>query len=121
RQMWAASGVPGNAFWRQSAKAQSVPGIVVTPLRTPRFDSCSTEINVAFVVSKLAGVRPDPGSDWVSTSCGMLTKRANTGPVIEDPSAFFATGTLIASWLLLTDPIGISPCQPLHKYTFPIL
>src|SRR2546425_7839649 len=60
-----ASGVPGNGTVLQSANLKSVPGIDTTPLLTPAGVSCVAEISVAVETSRLAGVRPGPGSAFV--------------------------------------------------------
>src|SRR2546430_17399701 len=93
--MRVASGVPGKATVRQSANAQSVLAMFETPLRTPTLVSRAMEINVALVVSGLAGVRPRPGSDWVLPET--VTKRAKVGEVTDEPSRVLATGTLMGS------------------------
>src|SRR6266478_6414501 len=112
--MRVASGVPGKATVRQSANAQSLLAMLTTPVRTPVLVSRAMEISVALVVSRLAGVRPRPGSDCVLTLPATVTKRAKVGEVTDDPSGFLATGTS-------TDSVAAaglntrSPCQPLHK------
>src|ERR1700674_3172496 len=110
--MRVASGVPGKATERQSANAQSVLGMFTTPVRTPTLVSRAMEISVAFVVSRLAGVRPRPGSDCVLTLPGIVTKRAKVGEVMDEPSGFLATGTWIDSAALVGSKTR-SPCQPL--------
>ena len=54
-------GRAGNGTVRQSANAKSVLGIDTTPLFTPVGLSLVAEMSVAFVVSRLAGVRSEPG------------------------------------------------------------
>src|ERR1700682_3606002 len=93
--MRVASGVPGKATVRQSANAQSLLAMFTTPVRTPRLFSRAMEITVALVVSRLAGVRPRPGSDCVLPET--VTKRAKVREVTDEPSGFLATGTLIVS------------------------
>jgi len=88
-----ASGVPGKATVPQSANAQSPLPMFVTPVRAPALVSRAMEISVALVVSRLAGVRPRPGSDCVLPD--IVTKRAKVGEVTDEPSGFLATGTLI--------------------------
>ena len=55
-------------------------------------------------------------SGTVVASDGMSIRRAKTGPVMEDPSGFFAIGTVMV-WKLAR---GVrSPCQPLTTLTCP--
>ena len=58
---------------RQSANAQSVAVRVTTPPLTPLCVSDVLEISVALLVSRLAGLRPGPGSDAVFTLPEKLT------------------------------------------------
>src|SRR5665213_818173 len=106
RQRRVGSGLPGNGVVRQSANAHSSEGTGATPPLTPVFDSEVLEISVACFVSRLAGVRPGPGREAVFMFAEKFTcsypgtpaaKRTVTGPVTEDPSAFLAIGTSIAS------------------------
>src|SRR5947199_56487 len=109
RQICVEEGVPGKGVLLQFANAQSPLGISTTPVRTPTLFSCAMEISFDFVVSRLAGVRPRPGSDCVLTLPATVTKRAKVGPVTP-----WTTGTSIVS----AGSAGLntrSPCQPLHK------
>src|ERR1700687_5581109 len=110
--MRVASGVPGKATVRQSANAQSLFAMLTTPERTPVVVSPAMEISVALVVSRLAGVRPRPGSNCVFMVPATVTKRAEGGEVTDEPSGFHATGTLIVSAVLVGSKTR-SPCQPL--------
>src|SRR5690242_1114127 len=103
--------------------------MVTTPPLTPLCVSEVLDIKVALLVSRLAGVRPKPGNDRVFTIPVDATtplpgapeaKRTTTGPVMDDPSGFFATGTLIPS-RALAGSMGKSPCQPLASTTYPAL
>src|SRR4051794_32232538 len=117
--MRVASGVPGNAFVRQSAKAQSVLAIVVTPVRAPVLVWCAMEMRLACVVSSELGVRPLPGSDCVVPVTA--TKRANVFEVIDEPSGLRAVGTRIVSAATFGSALKArSPCQPLATYTWPV-
>src|SRR5688572_8914299 len=116
-QIRVGSGVPGNGTVRQSAKAQSALAIGTTPLFTPAGVSDVAVIKDACVVSRLAGVRPSPDSDWV-VPLGP-TNRSHTGPVIDEPFGFLAIGTSMPSVLPLAVEIGISPCQALFSSTWP--
>src|SRR5262249_4971531 len=112
RQIRVESGVPGKATVRQSAKAQSVLGMVPVMVRWPTLFSCEMVVSVALVVSRLAGVRPPPGSGRVCVVGE--TKRAKVGPVIDEPSGFLATGTRIVSAATFGSALNTrSPCQPL--------
>src|SRR3954465_12538831 len=92
RQICLELGVPGKGVLAQFANAHSALGISTTPVRTPRLFSRAIEMSLAFVLSRLAGVRPAPGSVCVFTLPGTVTKRAKVGPVTPG-----ATGTEIVS------------------------
>jgi hypothetical protein len=123
------SGVPGNGTVRQSAHAQSVLGMVTTPLRFPSCVSAVAEISVACVVSRVAAVRPSPeiasavaftggvpdGAGMATQSRQPLANRCHVWLVTGAPPGIFATGTSMPSWVaVLTDEIGWSPCHPLQ-------
>ena len=77
-------------------------------------------VSVAFDVSRLAGtavpvIRPRMIGSVVDPA-GMSAKRAITGPVMLEPSAFLATGVTIDS---TPAPAGMSACQPLATSTCP--
>src|SRR5215831_6384217 len=96
-QTWLGSGVPGKGFSAvHFAHAQSEAGTVSTPSILPSIDSCLWMTSFAFVVSSVAGLY---GNGFV---CGYMVcdagplafmMRPNAGPVMEEPSAFFAVGT----------------------------
>src|SRR5262249_11337526 len=74
-------------------------------------------VRVARVVSSVSGAKA-VGSGSVLAPAGMSLNRARIGPVILDPSGFFATGTVIVS------APGRSPrshCQPLDRMMSPRL
>src|SRR5207244_4047095 len=100
------SGVPGNGAPAQSAHAQSVLGTSATPLTTPVGVSAAWVSSRAARGSSVTGseapsaaaVMPACASVSVVAPAGRLLHRASTGPVMDDPSAFRATGTRIVSY-----------------------
>src|SRR5258707_15473577 len=105
------SGVPGKGTVRQWGNAQSLLGTVPVMVRTPTLVSREMVVSVALVVSRLAGVRPLPGSERVVVVGP--TKRAKVGPVIDEPSGFLATGTRMVSAATFRSALnGRTACQP---------
>src|SRR5579862_5303689 len=90
-QILRGSGVPGNGVLLQSPNAQSV---LFRGITWP--SSEDRRVRVACAVSKLAGsavpATPPRRIGRVLESAAISLKRASTGPVMLDPSGFFATG-----------------------------
>ena len=97
RQICVGSGVPGNGFAAlQLAQAQSLLGIAVTPVTMPSMVSWSCDSRCACDVSRVTGLYA-MGFECsiIGEELGPLALRIRpmTGPVIDEPSGFFAMGT----------------------------
>src|SRR5215470_12117964 len=116
-QICVGSGVPGNGCAASHLPhAQSPAATFFSPTIFPSVVSAAWVVNVAFVVSSVAGLY---GTGFALTSIGCeltplaFTMRPMTRPLTGEPSGFLAIGTITQS---LSGPGAVrpelSPCQP---------
>ncbi len=127
RQICVGSGVPGNGCAASHlAHCQSEGGMVEPTVTMPSTVSCVCVVNVACVVSRVAGLY---GRGLFCTRIGCelaplrFTMRPRTVPVMDEPSRCLAIGTTtnslpVSVWEVAPE---LSPCQPLERPTSPAL